>query len=277
MGIGLAVHFVGVEFLPTLLLCLTAVSLQILCNLCNELGDTLSGTDNDERQGIHYSLQDGEMTIDQMRKLILWQELWCCLVGGLMILASFKSVLSWKTAAFVVIGLVTIYAAKHYTLGKRPYGYRGLGDISVLIFFGFATVLGGYYISSGGVLPVWQCILPALTIGLFSVAVLNVNNIRDMKTDAATRVTVAMKMGAPRAKIYQVVLIVLGWLCMIAFAMLTSLPWYGYLWVITLPLFVKHLRGVFALQDKALDPMVPLQVISTFLFAILSLVGFIII
>ena len=273
MGIALALMYVGVRPLPTALLCLTAVSLQILCNLSNELGDTLSGTDTDERLGIRYSLQDGDMSIGQMRRLILFQELWCCLTGGLMILAAFGKVLCWKTLAFALIGLAAIYAAKHYTLGRKPYGYRGLGDISVLVFFGFATVLGGYYLSSGGSMPGGLCLLPALAIGSFSVAVLNVNNIRDMKSDAATRVTVAMKMGVPMARRYQLALILTGWVCMTVFTALSCTSWVNWLWVATLPLYVRHLRGVFTLEDRDLDPMLPVLVMATFVFSLLALAG----
>ena len=106
-------------------------------------------------------------------------------------------------------------------------------------------------------------------------AVLNVNNIRDMKSDAETRVTVAMRLGVPRARIYQTVLIAAGWVLMTVFAA-TEQPfsWWHFIYVLSLPGYLKHLKGVWTLQDRALDPMLPLLVISTFTFALLGGLGF---
>ena len=102
---------------------------------------------------------------------------------------------------------------------------------------------------------------------------LNVNNIRDMKTDAATRTTVALKLGAHRARIYQTLLICGGWLLMVLYTLLTAHGWTPWLFVLTLPLYVRHLRGVWRLDGRALDPMLPLLVISTFLFSLLAGTG----
>ncbi len=166
-------------------------------------------------------------------------------------------------------------AAMRYTLGRNPYGYRGWGDFFVFVFFGLVSVCGGYYVYSHD-LSYLLILLPGSAIGLFGIGVLNVNNIRDMKTDAATRTTVALKLGARRARIYQTVLIVGGWLLMIAYTALTATSWTAWLFVLTLPLYVKHLVGVWHREEKALDPMLPLLVISTFLFALLSGVGMIV-
>ena len=115
--------------------------------------------------------------------------------------------------------------------------------------------------------------LAGAAIGCFSVAVLNVNNIRDMKSDAATRVTVAIRMGERRARIYQTVLIAAGWVLMTVFVLtLPVRPWY-FLYFVTLPLYIKHLRGVWTLKDKQLDPMLPLLVIGTFLFSLIGGIG----
>ena len=106
--------------------------------------------------------------------------------------------------------------------------------------------------------------------------VLNVNNIRDMKTDAANRVTVAIRLGEHRAKIYQTVLVVLGWACMAVYCLLRIPDLWHWLWVLTLPLFILHLKGVWQRHDRALDPMLPLLVMSTFLFCLLAGLGFVI-
>ena len=275
MGVFLAAADYRIDALTVVFLALTTVCLQILSNLSNELGDTLHGTDTADRQGIHYSIQDGDMTVPQMKRLIGVVVALCCVFGLLMIRFSFGKIFDWHPMTFVVLGAAAIWAAMHYTLGDNPYGYRGLGDLFVFLFFGIATVCGGYFLCAHE-FPSWILLLPATAIGCFSVAVLNVNNIRDMKTDAATRVTVAMKLGGRRARIYQTALIVLGWAAMLVYCSLRFLSIWHYLFVLTLPLFVLHLRGVWTREERALDPMLPLLVMSSFLFSLLAGLGFVV-
>ena len=136
------------------------------------------------------------------------------------------------------------------------------------------AVLGSYFVVSHA-MPSWLLLLPASGIGFFSIGVLNVNNIRDMKTDAPNRTTVALMLGLRRARIYQTVLIVLGWACMIGYCLLRFFdPWH-YLFVITLPLYILHLKGVWTREERALDPMLPLLVLSTFALALLMGFGFV--
>jgi len=255
------------ETLTILSLILTAALLQILSNLSNELGDTLNGTDTAEREGIHYSIQDGEMTIPQMKRLITTVVVLCCISGLAMIWASFHTLFSLTSLLLIALGGAAIRAAMHYTLGNNPYGYRGLGDLFVFIFFGLVSTLGGAFICSHKFDPLWM--LPASAIGLFSVGVLNVNNIRDMKTDAATRITVAMKMGSKRARIYQTFLIVSAWVLLAIYSCQRG----GWLYALTLPLFIVHLKGVWKRSDKDLDPMLPMFVLSTFALSILFLIA----
>ena len=268
LGVLLAAKVCDYDLTTVVLLALTTVCLQILSNLSNELGDTLSGTDRSDRQGIHYSIQDGEMTVPEMKRLIGCFAVLSCLVGFAMVWRAFGTVLAPLPAAFLALGAAAVWAAMHYTLGKHPYGYRGLGDIFVFIFFGLATVCGGYYLTC--LVWDWRILLPAASIGCFSVAVLNVNNIRDMKSDAATRTTVALKLGLRRARIYQTALIAAGWVLMTVFAATEPLHWLHFAYALALPGFVKHLHGVWTREDRALDPMLPLLVVSTFTFALFA-------
>ena len=274
MGVFLAAADYRIDALTVVFLALTTVCLQILSNLSNELGDTLHGTDADDRLGIHYSLQDGEMTIPEMKRLIAAVVVACCVFGLLMIYFSFGKIFAAGPLTFVVLGAAAIWAAMHYTLGKDPYGYRGLGDLFVFLFFGVATVCGGYFLCAHEFAS-WIILLPAAAIGCFSVGVLNVNNIRDMKSDAATRVTVAIKLGGRRARIYQTALIALGWAAMLAYCSLRFFSIWHYLFVLTLPLFILHLRGVWTREGRALDPMLPLLVMSSFFFSLLAGLGFV--
>lgn len=278
VGVALSVPASGFRTLLVLFLVLTTIALQVLSNLSNELGDALHGTDSaGDRQGMHYSIMDGEMTIPEMKRFVIVMAILCCIFGATMIYLAFGSFFSMKSLFFLLLGASAIVAAMRYTLGKHPYGYRGHGDFFVFIFFGLATVCGSYFICSGSFSEP-LVLLPAAAIGFFSMGVLNVNNIRDMKTDAATRVTMAIRLGPRRARIYQLLLILFGWLLMLAYVILymqkssISSAW-TLLFVLTLPLFVIHLRGVFRKVDRELDPMLPLLVMSTFLFSVLFAIG----
>ena len=240
-----------------LFLLLTTVSLQVLTNLSNELGDHLSGVDGEGREGPNYSMTDGGLTVKQMWHAINGMVVACCVFGLLMVL------LSGCPWWVLLLGAAAIWAATHYTLGKKPYGYIGLGDLFVFIFFGLVSVLGSYFVIAH-TLPfkIWLW-APAVGVGLLSVAVLNVNNIRDMQSDEGIRKTIPLRIGAIPAKIYQTLLVVFGVACFM---------WneeYLAFCAITIPFFVWHIIGVWRRKGKRLDPMLPLLVISTFVLALI--------
>lgn len=267
LGTCLAIAYMGRCDWPTVIfLFLTTVCLQILSNLSNELGDTLNGTDTEARQGPQYSLGSGNMTIGEMKNLIRIFAGLCVIFGLLMI---WFAGLGWgKSLCLIVLGTAAIWGATHYTMGKNPYGYRGLGDISVFIFFGIVSVLGAYFVLAGTIDRA-ALILPAVSIGCFSVGVLNVNNIRDMKTDAQTRVTVALRLGLRKARIYQTLLIAVGWAGLIAFVIIDGFHPLKLIFLAALPLHIIHLKGIWTKTDRELDPMLPLLVMSTFILSLL--------
>lgn len=275
LGVMLAADKTDVSPWTAALIFLTTVCLQILSNLSNELGDTLSGTDSADRQGPKYALGSGDMTIGDIKKLILMFIGLCVISGLAMIQVSFGSLFKTESICLEALGAAAIAGAMKYTLGKNPYGYRGLGDMSVFIFFGLVSVLGGYYVAARE-LPPLIMLLPASAIGCFSVGVLNVNNIRDMKTDAVNRVTVAIKLGMKGARIYQTILVTLGWALILVFCAVYDFAPGHYIFIITLPLYIKHLQGVWTRSERALDPMLPMLVISTFFLSILAGAGFLI-
>lgn len=275
LGVTLAADKTDVSPWTAALIFLTTVCLQILSNLSNELGDTLSGTDSADRQGPKYALGSGDMTIGDIKKLILMFIGLCVISGLAMIQVSFGGLFQTESICLEVLGAAAIVGAMKYTLGKNPYGYRGLGDVFVFIFFGLVSVLGGYYVAARE-LPPLIMLLPASAIGCFSVGVLNVNNIRDMKTDAVNRVTVAIKLGMKGARIYQTILVTLGWALILVFCAVYDFAPGHYIFIITLPLYIKHLQGVWTRSERALDPMLPMLVISTFFLSILAGAGFLI-
>ena len=271
LGIMLACAEHRVPWNVILLTVLTTISLQILSNMSNELGDWLSGVDGTGREGPKYGIEGGGLTEDEMRSCIRIMVLVCCILGLGMIRASFRTILCIESESLVVLGAAAIWAAMHYTLGNKPYGYRGLGDIFVFIFFGLVPVAGGYFVCSHMI--DYSTLLPGAAIGLFSVGVLNVNNIRDMKSDEGTRVTVPLKLGEHRARIYHTILITGGWILMIVYTILFTDGWMPFLFCLTLPLYTKHLIGVWKRSGRELDPMLPMLVLSTFGFSLLGGLG----
>lgn len=274
LGILLAVADWKVDPWTAILIILTTVSLQVLSNLSNELGDVLRGTDTAERQGPEYGLNGGEMTILEMKTLIGVFIGLCIVFGTLMTWRAFGTLWDLTAVMILLLGAAAIMGAMKYTLGHNPYGYRAKGDFYVFLFFGLVAVLGAYFVCTKGLGLHWKLLLPAAGVGCFSVGVLNVNNIRDMKTDAANRVTVAIKLGAHNARIYQTVLIGLGWAFMIAYCLLCWPSWWHWIWVITLPLYIKHLHMIWTREDRALDPALPLLVMTTFALCLLMGIGF---
>ena len=275
LGIMLAASDYHISLKVALLIMLTTVCLQILSNISNELGDTLSGVDNDDRNGPQYSLEEGALTIQDMKRFIAVMAVACALSGLLMLQASFGTLFAMEPICLIALGAAAIGGAIKYTLGRNPYGYRGLGDISVFIFFGIVSVLGAYFVSAHTI-PSWIFVLPAVAIGCFSVGVLNVNNIRDMKSDAGIRVTTPLRIGLRGARIYHTALIAGGWICLVVFNLCRFPdPWH-WLPFLTLPLYAAHLRGVWTRTGRALDPMLPLLVMSTFVMSMLMGLGYLI-
>lgn len=274
LGILLAVADWKVDIWTAVLIVITTVCLQILSNLSNELGDVLNGTDTAERVGPQYGLNSGALSIAEMKVLIGLFVGLCIVFGTLMTWRAFGTLWDMTPILVLMLGAAAIMGAMKYTLGHNPYGYRAKGDLYVFLFFGLVSVLGAYFVCTQGVGLHWKLLLPAAGVGCFSVGVLNVNNIRDMKTDAVNRVTIAIKLGMHRARIYQTVLIVLGWACMAVYCLLCWPSMWHWMWVVTLPLYVKHLAGVWTREDRALDPMLPLLVMSTFALCLLMGLGF---
>ena len=162
----------------------------------------------------------------------------------------------------LALGAAAIWAATHYTLGKKPYGYIGLGDLFVFIFFGLVSVLGSYFVLAHTIVFEPRLICPAVGIGLLSVAVLNVNNIRDMASDEGIRRTIPLRIGEKRARWYQTFLIVVG-------TALMCVP--DFRWWLSFPVggIAVHLWMVWNRQGRQLDPALPILVISTFLLSLL--------
>jgi 1,4-dihydroxy-2-naphthoate octaprenyltransferase len=272
MGVFLAKIFSqNVSTVSVVLTLLTALFLQILSNLANDYGDSKHGADHDGRKGPKRAVQSGKITEVQMLVGIkIFVAL--SLVTGIALLYSCLNVIGLNgVITLFVIGIAAIVAAIAYTNGKRPYGYMGLGDISVFIFFGLIAVCGTYYLLVGAINPF--IFLPAISCGLFSVGVLNLNNMRDIDSDIeAGKNSIPVRLGYAKSKVYHYVIIITALLCALIFVMFyKEMPtWQNLSFVACFPLFLKQLFTVKNTTDKIkLDPLLKQLSISTMLFVLL--------
>ncbi len=207
-------HSVNYKILGLILL--TTLLLQILSNLANDYGDAQKGTDNQNRIGPTRAIQSGEISLKQMKTAIIITATLSLLVGFYLLYVSFSGNFNYNFIVFFTLGLLAIIAAIKYTVGKNPYGYSAKGDVFVFIFFGLVAVLGTYFLLSQQFN--WIMLLPAITMGAFSVAVLNLNNMRDIDNDkAVNKITLPVKIGIENAKKYQYSLFFWAYLAYIIF------------------------------------------------------------
>lgn len=249
----------------------TTIFLQILSNLANDYGDSIHGADSMERKGPSRAVQSGAITAQQMKTAVIIFVMLCLISGVTLLLTSFG--LEWRAILFFFgLGLLSILAAIAYTVGRKPYGYIGLGDFSVLIFFGLVGVLGSYYLFTQHVS--WQVILPALSCGLFSIGVLNVNNIRDIASDQkAGKFSIPVRVGRKNAIAYHWFLLSSGLICGVLYNALTyHSPW-QFLFLLSAPLFFINAKNVSQKPSEALDPYLKQMALSTLVFVILFGVG----
>ncbi len=270
VGSALAVWAGQFSWLTTSLALLTTILLQILSNFANDYGDHVKGSDTAERIGPLRAIQKGAISGKQLKSALF-------VVGGLALISGAFLVgvayQQWQDlVVFSALGVLAIVAAITYTVGKKPYGYLGLGDISVLIFFGFLAVIGTFYLQVHQLS--WQIALPALGCGLLAVAVLNINNLRDIEQDRqAGKNTLIVRIGSQNGRKYHILLLSFAILSYLAFSVCNYQHWSQLLFLLTLPLFIKHLRVVLNhTQPTELRPllgqMAGLALITNLLFSI---------
>ncbi len=254
----------------------TTLGLQILSNFANDYGDGVKGTDNDDRIGPARAIQSGLITHKEMKQGILVTALATLLMSILLIYSSFGKEYLLYTFLFLMLGLAAIAAAIKYTIGNNPYGYMGLGDIFVFVFFGIVAVFGSYFLYS--LKLTWEVLLPAFAIGLLSSAVLNLNNMRDRASDEkAGKITLAVKMGDVKAKNYHYFLIISAIFCLVVYSVLTSFQWNDFIYLLGFIPLLLHLRRVVKNENPMLlDPELKILALTTFLIALLFGIGLII-
>jgi 1,4-dihydroxy-2-naphthoate octaprenyltransferase len=256
----------------------TTLLLQILSNFANDYGDGVKGTDNEDRVGPKRAIQSGVISPQAMKRAMIITSILTMLSAMTLIYFSFKKTNPVYSLFFLTLGAVAIASAIRYTVGNTAYGYRGYGDVFVFVFFGLVSTLGVSFMYLKEIDPL--LILPASAIGLLSVGVLNLNNMRDETSDRKVgKNTIVVKIGGAKAKIYHYFLVVTAMVAMLVFAFLFD--WYKdsdpgyinfdiYLFVIAYVPLVKHLRTVYNNKEpRLLDPELKKLAISTFVISLL--------
>jgi 1,4-dihydroxy-2-naphthoate octaprenyltransferase len=222
---------------------LTTLFLQILSNLANDYGDALKGTDNEKRLGPLRVTQSGLVTRKQIQWMIGIFILLSLISGSLLIWSGLRGGKMHMYSLFFLLGFSAIFAAVKYTIGNRPYGYVGFGDIMVFIYFGILGVVGTYFLHTQSIHP--TILLPASSVGLFSAGVLNLNNLRDHDNDALNgKNTLVVRMGVPWAKVYHVVLLFLALVLAVIYTIVNFESYYQLIFLLPLPLLISDVMTV---------------------------------
>jgi len=250
----------------------TAVLLQILSNLANELGDWKKGTDHGQPGRKALSLQSGKISETQLIRAIVVTLFLAAGSGLLLIYLAFGTYRGIMPLVFLILGGIALAASVLYSTGKKPYGYHGLGDVAVFLFFGQAGVGGSYYIYTGTPDP--EILLVASAMGLLATAVLNVNNIRDFENDKKFgKNTFAIVLSGlfntestVPAKAYQGMLIVLALVLSLIFTHIWEAGSFRFL--IALPFFAIHLIWVKKNKGADLDKALKILIAGILVYAV---------
>jgi 1,4-dihydroxy-2-naphthoate polyprenyltransferase len=211
------------SFLIGFLAILTTLLLQILSNFANDLGDSMNGVDNANRKVALRAVQTGKISQSEMKRAVILTSTLSLLSGISLIFVGLYQA-SWETIlSFLGVGLLAILAAIAYTVGKKPYGYMGLGDLSVFLFFGWVGTFGTYYLQTG--ILNFYILIPASGCGFLSVSVLNLNNLRDLENDRKTgKNSIPVRIGKKLGFYYQKTIMTLGFSTFIIYLMYQGKP-----------------------------------------------------
>lgn len=253
---------------------LTTVGFQVTSNFANDYGDGVKGTDNENRVGPKRALQSGQLSRKELKVGIIISIIICILFTVALLYLSFGTENLILTLIFGALGILSIWAAIKYTVGSSAYGYKGLGDLFVFLFFGLLGVMGSMFLYTKTLNA--MAIFPAVTIGLLSTGVLNLNNLRDYESDkTSNKNTLIVKMGIKNGKIYHVFLIVISFISILAFTFIHYENWKNTIHLLAfVPIFI-HLNKMWKLKNTVLlDPELKKLALSTFLLSILFYFSF---
>jgi len=253
---------VGLCFLGTLFF-------QVLSNYANDYGDAVKGTDNEHRVGPKRAVQTGEISKKEMKNAIIITSVLALITSFAIIYSSFGNDNFVSAIIYLVLAIGCITAAIKYTVGNSAYGYRGLGDLFVFIFFGLVSTLGTYFLFGHSL--DFKLLFPASAIGLLSVAVLNMNNMRDVENDALmNKNTLVVKMGFQKAKHYHFWLVLLAVVAINIYAIKVFTNWYQFIYILGFVPLLKNISVVTKTSvPRLLDPELKRLALATFLISLL--------
>ncbi len=259
-------HTNGVIFILALI---TTVSFQITSNFANDYGDGVKGTDNEDRVGPKRALQSGLLSKEELKRGIFISVIINVILTFSLVYISFGIENLLYILLFLGLGAFSVWAAIKYTVGNSAYGYKGLGDVFVFLFFGLLGVLGAMFLYTKYI--TFLSVLPAITIGLLSVGVLNLNNLRDCVSDKkSNKNTLVVKIGFANGKKYHYLLLIISFLCMAFFVFLNFENWTNTICLLAFIPVAAHFLRISKINEPAsLDPELKKLALSTFLLALL--------
>lgn len=252
-----------------LLALITTIGFQITSNIANDYGDGVKGTDNDQRIGPKRAYQSGILSRKELKSGTVICAMASLILAFVLVTIAFGRQHLFYVLLFGMLAVGSVWAAIKYTVGDSAYGYKGLGDVFVFVFFGLLGVVGSFFLYTKFL--TFSALLPAISIGSLCTAVLNLNNLRDYDTDKGSgKITLVVRMGYPKGKKYHVLLIVSAFL---SFFIFVALHWDNAIRGLPLIAFVPifaHMRRVQRIQDKSsLDPELKKLALSTFFLSLL--------
>lgn len=275
VGSFLAASQNNFNWLICVLALLATIGFQIISNFANDYGDGVKGTDNENRVGPERAIQSGLLTEKQMLNAIKFSVCVTFIISIVLIYISFGKEDFFNLFIFFILGILSIVAAIKYTMGKNAYGYVGLGDVFVFLFFGLLSVCGSYFLYTKQL--TFDVFFPAFSIGFLSSGVLNLNNMRDRESDLLSgKNTLVVKIGIKFAKYYHYYLLVASLLFALLYVAIHFNSYKNFLFIFAYIPLGKHFYNVYKNTEASLlDPELKKLALSTFLFSFLFGLGFI--
>ncbi len=273
VGTAVAKYHGKSDSLIFILALLTTIGFQITSNFANDYGDGVKGADNASRIGPKRALQSGLLSQGELRYGIIVSIIISLIFVGGLVYTAFGNQKVEYLLLFSIFGLLSIWAAIKYTVGNSAYGYRGLGDLFVFLFFGLLAVLGSMFLYTKFITQ--MSLLPAVAIGLLCTAVLNLNNLRDFESDKKSKKnTLVVLMGFENGKRYHCSLLLISFLCTVIFMVFSFSNWLVYPPLLAFVFIFVHLLKVYNTREPVLfDPELKKLALSTFFLAILIFIS----
>ena len=268
VGSGLALVEQQINWLLFGLCLLITIGFQITSNFANDYGDGVKGTDGADRVGPARAIQSGALTPKELLKGIYLSSTLSLALAIWLLWMSFGEDQLLLAVFFFILALISIGGALKYTMGNNPYGYQGLGDLAVLLFFGLLAVWGTRFVLTQS----WSVIefLPALAVGLLCTAVLNLNNLRDHISDEKHgKRTLVVKMGFSNGKRYHLSLLFVSLFLFVLYLLISQAAPRLYFTLWPYVILGLHAIRVVAIDDPVkLDPELRIVALSTFLLSL---------